>query len=122
MRDDIIFSYSRAEAISDGVLIDVTKTAREAGVRFPTALTAAVWAEFVSVPVGVEGQDETGRLWDILWMFSLAARRGRGGDALHFTLLVQNDEGGPREVTLKAVCGPGDDLEPVITIMLPDED
>jgi hypothetical protein len=25
-------------------------------------------------------------------------------------------------VTLKAVCGPGDTPEPVITIMLPDED
>jgi len=28
----------------------------------------------------------------------------------------------PRAVTLKAVCGPGDNLEPVITIMTPDED
>jgi len=27
-----------------------------------------------------------------------------------------------RLVTLKALCGPGDDGEPVITIMLPEED
>jgi hypothetical protein len=121
-QDKIIFSYTRAEAIADGVLIDVTETAREAGIKYPTAITAAAWAEYVRVPEGVDGQDEKGRLWDILWMFSLSARRGRGEDTLWFTLLVRNDNRRPRKVTLKAVCGPGDDLEPVITIMLPDED
>ncbi len=30
--------------------------------------------------------------------------------------------GQKRPVQLKAVCGPGDDGEPVITVMLPDED
>jgi hypothetical protein len=26
------------------------------------------------------------------------------------------------DIILKAICGPGDDAEPVITIMLPEED
>src|SRR4051794_4698452 len=121
-KDEIIFSYTRAQAIADGVLIDVTATASDAGIKYPTAITAAAWAEYVRVPEGVEGQDETGRLWDILWMFSLSARRGMGGDTLLFTLIVRNDNRRPRKITLKAVCGPGDDLEPVITLMLPDED
>jgi hypothetical protein len=32
---------TRADALRDGVLIDVTATAREAGLRWPVALTAA---------------------------------------------------------------------------------
>ena len=33
-----------------------------------------------------------------------------------------NREGTPPLVRLKAVCGPGDEGEPVITILMPDED
>ena len=57
---DLIFSYTRAQAIEDGVLVDVTETAKEAGFRIPVALTQSVWAEYVAVPEGVEGQDEEG--------------------------------------------------------------
>jgi hypothetical protein len=48
------------------------------------------------------------------------------GDTLRFQLYVRNHN---RErltrqdlVTLKAICDPGDDGEPVVTIMPPDED
>jgi hypothetical protein len=43
-------------------------------------------------------------------------------DVLHFDLLVQNDDRGPKPVTLKAVFGPGDTAAPVMTVMLVDED
>ena len=36
---DLIHRYSRADALRDGVLVDVSATAREAGIRFPVALT-----------------------------------------------------------------------------------
>lgn len=41
---DLIHRYTRAEALRDGVLIDVSQTARDAGFRYPVALTAAAWA------------------------------------------------------------------------------
>ena len=85
------------------------------------ALTRAVWAQYVEVPLGVECQDEAGRLWDILSLFRFAAE-GADGDRFEFDLLVRNDNRQADQVTLKAVCGPGDDAEPVITIMLLDED
>ncbi|GAB3104269.1 hypothetical protein GCM10027217_27490 [Pseudomaricurvus hydrocarbonicus] len=44
----LVSSYSRAEAISDGVLIDVTTMAREAGFQWPVALTHSVWRDCVS--------------------------------------------------------------------------
>jgi hypothetical protein len=120
----VIFSYSRAQAIADGVLVDVTKTAGEVGIKYHTAVTEAVWRKYVAVPEGVAGQDEQGRLWDILWMLRCAIVRDRGTEAsrIDFQLLVRNDNRRPEKVTLKALCGPGDDAEPVITIMLPHED
>ena len=50
--DVVIFSYTRAQAIADGVLIDATELAKEAGFRIPVAVTAGVWAECVAVPDG----------------------------------------------------------------------
>jgi hypothetical protein len=123
MKNGIVYSYSRARAIRDGVLIDVTETAREAGLGYPTAITASVWADYVRVPEGVEGQDEAGRLWDILWMCRCGILHSRDVEAeLLFKLHVRNNNLRATLVTLKAVCGSGDELEPVITIALPDED
>jgi hypothetical protein len=120
---DLIHRYTRADAIRDGVLIDVSETAREAGSKWPVALTAAVWAKCVEVPPGVACQDEAGRLWDVLFLLALAARRSDGA-AVAFAVHVRNDnrEGTPPLVRLKALCGPGDDGEPVLTVMMPDED
>jgi hypothetical protein len=123
--DIVIFRYTRAQAIRDGVLIDVSELAREAGFRMPVAITAAAWGLCVVVPHGVTGQDETGRLWDVLWMLRYAIGRSeRGLDEIRFCLHVRNsdEESVPPLVKLKALCGPGDDAEPVITILLPDED
>jgi hypothetical protein len=122
--DDLIYSYSRQQAIADGVLVDVSETAREAGFRFPVALTRAVWELYVRVPDGVAGQDEAGRLWDILWLLRLAIKQSGGTSEVRFALRVRNDNrnGTPPLVHLKALCGPGDNAEAVITIMLPEED
>jgi len=118
----VISSYSRAQAIEDGILVDVSSVAKEAGILYPVAMTRTVWGAYVEVPAGVACQDERGRLWDILWMFKNAARAG--GTEIRFRLHVRNDnkDRTPPLVTLKAVCGPGDDAAPVITIMLPEED
>jgi hypothetical protein len=122
---EVISAYTRAQAIADGELVDVSELARQAGFRIPVALTRAVWERYVKVPAGVTCQDETGRLWDILWMLSYAIRGRRGrDDELTFVLRVRNDnrEGTPPLVELKAVCAPSDDGSPCITIMLPEED
>ena len=62
----IIYAYTRAQAVADGVQVDVTKTAQEAGIKFPMFLTRAVFDAYVAVPEGVTGQDEAGRLWDVI--------------------------------------------------------
>ncbi len=121
---EIIHSYSRAKALEDGLLVDVTETAKEAGFNFPVALTAAAYGAYVAVPEEVSCQDKAGRLRDILWMLFLAIKQSEADrNDLRFGLLVRNSDDAPHErVTLKAICGPGDQLEPVMTVMMPGED
>lgn len=120
--------YTRAQALDDGFLVDVSELAKEAGFRFPVALTRAAWADCVEWSDADSRrqthQDEAGRLWDVLYMASLAARRNSGSE-LRFQL-YRVPRGGrgvrPRLVTLQMHCGAGDEGGPVITIGLPGED
>ncbi len=121
----IVYSYSRAQAVADGFQIEVTKTAREAAICFPVFLTRAVYDAYVTVPPGVTGQDEAGRLWDIVWMLRLAILKAHPGRTrLPFALYVRNDNERARLVKLVAHCGPLDldEPQPAITVMMPDED
>lgn len=117
----VLFEYTRKQAIADGVLMDVSQLAQEAGFRYPIALSAAAWNACVDVPVDDPSQDETGRLWDVLNVLRYTAWLHRRRQQLTFKVHVQNGDVGGL-VPLKAVCGPGDEGEPVITIMLPHED
>ncbi len=119
---DVISTYSRAQAIEDGALVDVSELARDAGFRVSVAITAALHGLLSDIPTG-SGEDYTGRLWDVLWMASLAARRGANSDRVHFEVIV-NQPGKPRGALVKlwSQIGPGDTWEPVITIMLEGED
>jgi hypothetical protein len=121
----VIYSYSRSQAIADGMQVEVTKIAQEAGLRFPVFLTRTVYDAYVTVPPGVAGQDEAGRLWDILNLLRFAIRQSQARkDRLPFALYVQNDNSAARLVKLVAQCGPLDidDPQPSITVMLPEED
>jgi len=119
---ELIHRYTRAQALADGVLVDMTATAKEAGLTYPTAVTHAVFERYIRVPDGVVGQDEHGRAWDVLWMLRFAIARSPEGDFLLYTVFVRNDNTEPQPVKLKAICHPGDEGEPVITVLLPDED
>jgi len=121
--------YSRRQAIDDGVLVDLMQPetvglVREAGFKFPVAMTAGAFAATVAA-IGEplpEGQDIQGRLWDVLWMLSCAIKRASGPTSrVAFRVSVWN---GRRrdEVKLWASCGPGDDAAPVVTVMLEGED
>jgi uncharacterized protein DUF6573 len=77
-----IHVYTRADALADGVLVDATATAREAGFRIPLALTQSVWADVndLSGRDVVAGQSPEGRLWDLLFVSAHAARRPENCD------------------------------------------
>jgi hypothetical protein len=118
--DDLIYAYTRAEALEDGVLVDVTETAKELGFRWPVAVTSAVWGVIEDIPEG-SWQGVEGRLWDILFMAAVYIKKAPGGGST-LRYLVQIHHKNNKVVRLKLVCGPGDTAEPVVTIMMPDED
>ena len=114
--------YTRAQGIDDGVLVDVTEWASAdkgfiGGFRIPVALTASVWHDVNHIGKGCM-QDVHGRAHDLLFMASLAARRG--GNETLFSMLMQ--VGRTRKQVYKMVCGPNDDGSPCITIMQRNED
>ena len=126
MFGDVISTYTRKQAIDDGILVDITSTAQEAGLKFPVAMTKAAYEDCVEWTAEDSKrqtyQDEAGRLWDVVWMLRLAAKNG--GSEMRFSLyrVPKGGKGKKARLTfLKAICGPGDTAEPVITIMLPDE-
>jgi hypothetical protein len=122
---EVIYAYTRKQAVTDGEQVDVSSVAREAGIRFPVFITRTAFDAYVTVPPNVEGQDEAGRLWDILWMLRFAiGKAAQGQSRLPFALYVRNDNRRPKLVKLIATCGPFDmdDPQPAITVMMPDED
>jgi hypothetical protein len=126
----VISVFTRAQALADGVLIDAGPMAQEAGFRWPVAITAAAWEDCVAwADADSERQihqDQSGRLWDVLFMAAFEARaRADAGQKLLFELyrVPRNGRSTDAELTtLKLVVGPGDDREPVMTILLPRED
>ena len=132
----VIFSYTRAQAIEDGDLVDLTEWAKKTGFRIPVACTSAVWHRYITPPAGTRelGQSERGRGHDVLWMLFVAIQRqsahkleegnghARSDDRLFYKVLFLQALNLHETVKLKSICGPGDNGEPVLTIMLPNED
>jgi len=127
---EVIYAYTRAQALEDGVLVDVSETAREAGFKIPVAVTRAIWDQCIEwTDKDTDNQtiqDEAGRLWDVLSMLMFAIKRDRSGtDRLVYQLAVIPRDGkshSPKRIKLKSCIYGGDKSEPVITIMLPNED
>ncbi len=123
----VIYSYTRAMAIDDGVLIDVTETGAEAGFKYPVAITVGVMSEVIRTPeiAAARGDSDSGRLWDVISMCLCAVRRinaDHATDTVYFEVLATDADGEKQRHQLWSKCGPGDDAEPVITIMLIGED
>lgn len=143
----VISTYTRQQAIEDGVLADMDDGAlkglpKEAGFRLPVAMTSQAFNQTVAYLDGSElpaGQDPKGRAWDVLNMLRWAISRDKaqGESEIMFTVIVAHDKGRPwernekrshdlgrshRETTLKAIMGAGDHGEPVMTLMQPWED
>ena len=114
---DLIHSYSRAQALTDGVLVDVSAQARSLGFRYPLAVTAGVYA---AVTEGLTS--EAAQHWSIhlmLWALREAVRQGAAeDDTIEFTVKLTPR----RSLALWSQIGPGDTPDPVLTVMLPNED
>ncbi len=115
-KDDIIYSYTRAQEIEDGVLIDVTGIAKQAGFKFPVAITQHLQGNLSHIAKS-SFEDYNGRLWDVLTVLFYTIKQGRSkGSTIEFIVKF-----GGKNHKLWGICGPGDNAEPVITIMYPED-
>lgn len=130
LEDHLVHCYTRRQAMTDGMLVDISEAAVEAGFRAPVAMTRTAWADCVEWSQATADrkailQDEEGRLWDVVYMAMLAARRSEGMSRTVFDVYrvpVTGKGVKPRRTALVMQIGPGDTGEPVITISLPGED
>lgn len=114
-------SYTRERALTDGMIIDITEQARSLGFKYPTAVTRAIWQEIITPP-HFKASTEGERISIILLAVREAIARGATGSFIHFTLILPLIDGDEAEFPIIAACHPGDQGEPVITIMFQDED
>lgn len=122
---EVISQYTRAQAIEDGVLVDMMQD-EIAGVcrqhyKHPVAVTTEVFAIMQRAVENARwGNDYAGIMHDMLWM-SRVCRRVVDESTVLFKVIITG-AGRTRNFVFKLVVGPGDAGEPVITIMLPNED
>jgi len=119
-----ISSYSRKQAIEDGVLVDFDAVSpgivKEAGIIFPMAITRKAW-QLIDDAVEKGGKDLDGVIWDMLTMFKFYAPKSTSSQMEFEMLIWEKHVGEDRLMKFKAICSAGDTPEPVITIMLPNE-
>ena len=117
----IIYSYTRAQALEDGVLTDISELAKEAGFKFPVAVTSSIY-ELLN-DTHQAGQSFEGRAWDLLMVLHFEIKRSKDTDTVYFAPYFNaSSHSEPKPYKLWSKCGPGDNGEPVITIMHIDED
>jgi hypothetical protein len=121
---EVISVYTRKQAIEDGVLVDLSAVAPDVcsqHFKYPVACTAAVWSIIdKAVQNKKHHNDLNGVVHDILWM-SRKASWGINPDTRHFGVIIKG-AGRQSKFALKIVVSPGDTPEPVLTVMMNDED
>ena len=121
---EVIHCYTREESILDGVLVGLTALFPDECrlYRYPVACTVAVWSIIDRATTNpTQCNSHAGIVWDILYMSQHAIVSRPDEHTVIFSVIITG-AGRKRILTLKAVCGPGDTMEPVVTIMLPFED
>jgi len=122
---EVIHSYSRAQALADGVLVDVSEAAKEVGFRYPVAVTESLYGRYISVPPILKNSEQTteARLHDVLFVLVLNIKKSqKPGNEVHFSVGFRMSETESEVVQLWALVNGGDSGEPVVTIMLEGED
>lgn len=121
----VIYSYTREQAIDDGVLVDVTHLANLVGFKAPVAVSAALFHDYITPTESLKANGQTleGRLKDVFLMTLYAMKDRWDGSRANFEVLFQMEG----ELTFKKVqcivAVEGDkDGNPALTIFRPEDD
>jgi len=136
---EVIYAYTRKDAIEDGILVELDeakledgKTGKElrleAGVMFPICFTFTLFEKLNPNEADRKcGQSLAGRYWDVLTIFkfeiSALTKKQAKVNQFNFKILVlEGRKGELNELEMKVMLGAEDDGKPALTFMLPDED
>ena len=127
--DPVIFAYTRAQAIEDGILVDVSDTAREAGFKIPVASPAPSGTASSPFPrATAASRTSRAALGRPLDGAPLRAPRLQQRPRDHVRAGARHPQGPPRQQPAApqahpiVAIGAGDEGEPTITIMFPEDD
>jgi hypothetical protein len=132
---ELIHSYTRAQALADGVLVEL-RLAKRYGFKVPVAITSAAFGAAIDWNLmDPEVQTMVAQREAAVLMAALrtaqegmrAHREGQGpepGNRIDFVVDCLTNDGSAqhKQVPMYMLIGPGDNAEPVGTIMLPGED
>ena len=117
-------SHTRAQAVADGDLVDVTERALEMGIPAQVFLTRRAFETCVRAPEGSLASDEQHRLCQILNMLRIGMLQNYGAEHLRVIICAPNNAH-PRMLVELLVSGANrdvNDLAPSVTVMMPDEE
>jgi hypothetical protein len=121
---EVVHRYTRAQAIADGVLVDMTAMGRGCGFKLPVAITATLFADVESWADGADwGNGEPTAEQFVRWLLCFACETIRASQEINtdrLTLSLSHFAGCPKSAVIHV--GPGDDAEPVITLMYPGDE
>ena len=120
----IIHSYTRKEALADGVLVDQSELGRFVGFTVPLAVTAQVIAIASSHEAKIEEWPKQWFIRKALLIARLQASYPRNKNAREFFFEVPFNKDNEERLTelLRCDLGSDDDGKPCITIMMHWED
>lgn len=115
----IISQYTRAQAIEDGQLIDISNWTMRAGIKFPVAVSRLIWFAVIA-NTEISLPSRMVRLGRFVAKLRDEIRKG-DGDRINFEI---SDEinGDTKTFAMYATLLSGDNFEPVITVAMRDED
>jgi hypothetical protein len=123
--EEPVYSYSRRQALDDGVLVDLTDFSNDHGLVFPVACTAGVYHTYLVPDKTLESQGQTleARIHDLLSILAAAIKKQPlKSDRLTFQTSFLMPRGRQATITFTCMCGPDDAGDPVLTVLLPGED
>jgi len=105
---ELIYSFSRKNALADGVLVDVSDVAKQSDFLLPTVVSSNLLAV-----IDAENQ--------LPVLFAVFHDKIKFKQGLEDILETQTISKTGRVITVILHIGPGDNGEPVLTMMLPED-
>lgn len=110
-----IYTYTAEQAVEDGILVDVSEMAREAGFSGAFTIRISVGVHnLCTPPKSNKIQSYDGRLWDVLYLAGMAVGRSKDLHMAEYQVKV-----GRKNVTLWAMLDTTSG--PAIHIIIPSE-